>query len=812
MSAVLQRTTFSTSRLLEFCSRKELTAQTGHEPEHWPLVILKELCDNALDACEDAGIAPTIRVTVARGMIRVRDNGPGIPPETVASILDFSTRTSSREAYVAPDRGAQGNALKTILAMPFALSGEEGRVEIVARGIRHLIAFRVDPIRQAPVIDHQTEPAPVRNGTAVTVHWPASSGSELALVRPWFLQIAETYSFLNPHLGLTVIWRDADHDLRRTWQATRADWPKWTPAAPTCPHWYDGGELERLIGAYIAHDAAASSQRGHTRTVSEFVAGFAGLTGTAKRKAVVDAADLSRAPLTRLLGGDAFDDVLVWRLLFAMREEARPVKPERLGIIGREHVGARLAAMGGDPDSFQYRLAKGTTTQGRPWLLEVAFAHRPGALRRPVLIFVHLAMPRPLYTDRGKSSIALSHEVREALGDAIETVTKAWVKQRVAEIRDHHKQQRRREALARLHTRAMSIKDAVWQVLPDAYDKASSDGRYPALARQIYYAARPKILELTEKDTLDANYFSYQLLPLFMQEHDLTRRWRVHFKPRGNLTEPHTGIKIPLGTADVAEYRSGWTNGVATATKYILDPWSPKTCGPHSRFGDVLAIEKEGFADLLIEVGIGRKYDVGIIGNEGQSVEAELALADALELPLFILHDFDRTGLTIAENLRSGTWRHRYVNRFPVVDVGLRLHQVDGLEDEPISRDNLKSVSDDRLRECGAIEDELAFLRHRRVELNALTTEQLIALVETAFAEHGVRKVIPSSDELVAAWRSAQAYREIKAAVDQANKRTRRWRNARAPDDLVDQVRGILAQHPGMSWEAALRRIVDAKP
>ena len=57
-------------------------------------------------------------------MIRVSDNGPGMPPETVKSILDFTTRTSSREAYVAPDRGAQGNAWKTLSAMAFALTGD----------------------------------------------------------------------------------------------------------------------------------------------------------------------------------------------------------------------------------------------------------------------------------------------------------------------------------------------------------------------------------------------------------------------------------------------------------------------------------------------------------------------------------------------------------------------------------------------------------------------------------------------------------------------------------------------------------------
>ena len=149
----LARTTFRTSRLLEFCSRKELVAQTGHEPDAWPLVVLKELVDNALDACEEAGIAPEVRIKLSHSSITVADNGPGIAPETIASILDFTTRTSSREAYVSPTRGAQGNALKTILAMPFVLDGAVGRVGIISRGIRHKITFKIDQIRQQPVIE-----------------------------------------------------------------------------------------------------------------------------------------------------------------------------------------------------------------------------------------------------------------------------------------------------------------------------------------------------------------------------------------------------------------------------------------------------------------------------------------------------------------------------------------------------------------------------------------------------------------------------------------------------------------------------------
>ena len=72
----LERTALVTSRLLDFATRKELTAQTGHEPDAWPAVIAKELIDNAIDACEEAGIAPEITVTVDETGITVGRQRP----------------------------------------------------------------------------------------------------------------------------------------------------------------------------------------------------------------------------------------------------------------------------------------------------------------------------------------------------------------------------------------------------------------------------------------------------------------------------------------------------------------------------------------------------------------------------------------------------------------------------------------------------------------------------------------------------------------------------------------------------------------
>src|ERR1700730_17706323 len=175
----LDRIVFTTSRLAEFCSEKELVNKTGHDSDDWPLVVLKELIDNALDACEEAGAAPVIHVAVSDAEIAVFDNGPGIAPETVSVTLDYNTRTSGREAYVSPTRAAQGNALKTLLAMPFALDGERGETTIESRGVAHRITFSIDPIRQEPRLVRVCEDCSVKSGTRVAVSWPISACSIL---------------------------------------------------------------------------------------------------------------------------------------------------------------------------------------------------------------------------------------------------------------------------------------------------------------------------------------------------------------------------------------------------------------------------------------------------------------------------------------------------------------------------------------------------------------------------------------------------------------------------------------------------------
>jgi hypothetical protein len=261
----LHRETFRTSRLLEFCSVKELTAQTGHDPVDWPLCILKELTDNEIDACEEAGIAPEIvvKVSTAPGEISISDNGPGLPAETISAVLDYTVRASSREAYCSPTRGAQGNALKTICAMPFCLDGNVGRVRIDADGLSHRIGFSVDQLRQEPVIALEVARTPTPAGTTVTVFWPDSACSILAEAKSRFVQIASDFAWLNPHAGITLFW---DGEIEVEAQPSDPTWKRWIPSLPTSAHWYDLTRFERYIAAHVAHDRDAD--RHPERTVA----------------------------------------------------------------------------------------------------------------------------------------------------------------------------------------------------------------------------------------------------------------------------------------------------------------------------------------------------------------------------------------------------------------------------------------------------------------------------------------------------------------------------------------------------------------
>ena len=115
------------------------------------------------------------------------------------------------------------------------------------------------------------------------------------------------------------------------------------------------------------------------------------------------------------------------------------------------------------------------------------------------------------------------------------------------------------------------------------------------------------------------------------------------------------------------------------------------------------------------------------------------------------------------------------------------------------------------LRRHGATEAEIEFLRDERIELNAMSSPQLVEFVERNLTEHSVTKLVPDDQTL-----EQQARRVIKARLTQevlaaaANDIQQQTDNAALPEDLRQQVERILKEHPEIPWDDAVAQVIDA--
>ncbi len=252
--------------------------------------------------------------------------------------------------------------------------------------------------------------------------------------------LASDFTFLNPHLTLAVDW----FGQKTRTKATAPDWQKWKPHLPTCPHWYGVEDFDRLLAAYIGYDQDC----GADRYVRDVVKEFAGLTGSAKLKAVLDVMGMARTKLSSFANNEGMDHAAVAGLLAAMKANSKEVKPSALGVIGKDHLRQRFMESGCDEKTFHYKKMT-DIDEGVPVVIETAFAllkdetksrrivtgvnwsgaidnpfrslgqgYRDGlnallekqmaGYNEPVMLLLHCACARVRYTDRGKTNIAIS--------------------------------------------------------------------------------------------------------------------------------------------------------------------------------------------------------------------------------------------------------------------------------------------------------------------------------------------------------------------------------------------------------------------
>ncbi len=741
-----------------FTDLATLPQKAGCQPRDLRKIVMKELVDNALDT--GAGVS----LEYMDGIWTVTDDGPGLAPVDVPRLFAVNRPLLSSKLVRRPLRGMLGNGLRVVVG---AVAATEGALLVETHG--HRLQLCVCP-QSGETTVISDEPIAQRPGLAVILSFGTGEPSDGALAR-------------------------ASIAAAKCGQAY---------AGPSSPWWYGGKDLRRLFSQVTPSDSTVGA-----------VCRSLGSGLNDDRPAKTLGRDETEAVLTRL------------------RAAVSPVPPERLGFVGPEfqahwpgyarRAGTKKTQAGAvvpfvveawatcsraaqkgqgrvQVDLLLNRSMTVATIHAASWSRALVVkgcdldrqVDGPGTGDYRVVLSV-IAPYIQLATDGKEPSLApFSEAIAEILRKACGMA--------------HHAMHR--------PEKGVTVKDAAWAVMKDAYQTASGNGQYPANARQIMYAARPEILRRTGKTKLDDAYFTQNLLPDYISEHPReTAAWDVVFDARGSLTEPHTGHDVPLGTIDVRAYL-GERSSLGPAVALTLSERYP-TSGPRHRYSAVLFIEKEGFAPLLQAARIAERFDVAVMSTKGMSTTAARLLLDRLAPQIekiLVLHDFDVSGFSIFGTLRSDGRRYQFKNVLPIADIGLRLADVEemDLQSEPVETSGSWDTRSATLAAHGATRSEVAFLSGRRCELNAMPADVFVSFLERKLTEHGIRKVVPDCAILEVHARRLIEQRLADEALQENRARYRaEAASARLPENLDEVVRSCLDLDSELSWDQAVALVVD---
>ena len=484
------------------------------------------------------------------------------------------------------------------------------------------------------------------------------------------------------------------------------------------PWWYDAAQFHELLSA------------SGDRPVRDLITHLDGCTGARAGEIVAEArmgrmtcADISRAQADTLLR--------------VARNYARPVTPNRLGAVGPGLLPnwAYITSSGEEP------FGAGPLCAAVPFVVEAWAVEHPSSHvtvcvnRTPVtgdIDAVHNKREIILF------GCGLAHTVAEAPKDKNFHI-RLNISTPFMPITSDGKEPNLEPFLdticdavskvvrkaRRPNAKGKTQKDVVLDNLDDVIAEVSGEEEYRFNARQLFYALRPIVMEATGAELKIDNFTN--ILTDYENEHgEIPLMYR---EPRGSITHPHRDETITLGTLMVEEYeRPAWT------------------------FNKLLYIEKEGALEALKQDHWPERHDCAVMSSKGFSTRAARDLIDKLvehdePVKVFCVHDADASGSMIYQTLQEET-KARAARKIEIINLGLEPWEAVAMRLEVETLEEMKRQKPvaDYISKHGDGTRWARWLQTHRVELNAMTTPQLIAWLDEKMADQ--RKLIPPTDVL----------------------------------------------------------------
>ena len=167
----------------------------------------------------------------------------------------------------------------------------------------------------------------------------------------------------------------------------------------------------------------------------------------------------------------------------------------------------------------------------------------------------------------------------------------------------------------------------------------------------------------------------------------------------------------------------------------------------------MLYIEKEGFLEALKDARWPERHDCAVMTAKGFSSRAARDLIDLLgehdePVQIFCIHDADASGTMIYQTLQGETLA-RPGRKIEVINLGLEAWEgVEmGLPIEDVKEKDYEQPVANYVLEREDGDEWVEWYKDKRIELNAMTTKQLINWLDQKMGEHGDEgKLVPPSD------------------------------------------------------------------
>ncbi len=358
----------SSSSTAEYFS-KNLQQVGFSSPTKAVLTTLKEAVDNSLDACEEHGLAPDIKVEIERlgaGSIKnserirvmVEDNGPGIDGDDLAKVYG-EYLASSKFGRGRCTRGQQGIGISAATTWAQLTCAQGAKVISKTKAMRKAVSAMVE-------VDIKNNKGVLKKKE--TIDWDRPHGTRVEFVFDGRIQVNGEAGLLNYLLGtslvnphVTLSYQLLDQPMARVERVTDIVPPIPEPAEPH-PH-------TMKLGEFIAHShlfgrvkVAAWLKKGFSRISDAVIAEMA------KKKENGTPAALFEKNVDQL--GDA-----EFTKLFAAIQNTELKAPDTKSVlsIGEDALSKSIQRLG-KVDFFSVVTRKPTICDFKPVQVEVAIA------------------------------------------------------------------------------------------------------------------------------------------------------------------------------------------------------------------------------------------------------------------------------------------------------------------------------------------------------------------------------------------------------------------------------------------------------